>query len=311
MPDEPHVYLGGRFVPASQAKLAIYDAGIVIGTTVTDLARTFRHELFRLEDHIARFLRSCKYARLQCPLSRDELCATSRELAKHNARLLTPEQDLAMVWFITPGEFRVYAGMAGGAGDMTPTFCIHTFPLPFQFWRHYFTQGVHVVTPSIRHVPPQCTDPKIKHRSRMHWWLADRETQLVDPKAITLILDLDGNITETSGSNFLMVRDGVVRQPSPRNILPGISQQTVRELCGELGVGYESRDYQVHDVVNADEAFLVSTPYCLAPVNKINGIPIGDGNSGGPGGPVFQRLLEAWSKRVGVDIHHQIMHHGT
>ncbi len=303
MPQEPCVYLHGEFIPASQASIAIYDAGIVLGATVTDLARTFGHELFRLEDHVARFYRSCKYARIQPRISIEETLRISRELAQRNSELISDTGELALVWFITPGEFSVYAGGAGMAGDMEPTFCMHTFPLPFHIWARNYVDGVHVITPSIRHVPPQCVDPKIKCRSRMHWWLADQETHLVDPTAITLCLDLDGNVTETSGSNFLIVQNGSVVQPSTRNILPGISQQTVREICHERGIGYEVRDFQVHDVMNADEAFLASTPYCLAPVTKINGVMIGDGAAGGP---VFQKIMGAWNERAGMDIVKQI-----
>jgi branched-chain amino acid aminotransferase len=300
---EPVVYLRGEFVPASQASIAIFDAAVVLGATITDLARTFRHEPFRLKDHVARFYRSCKYARIPPPVAPEETLRLSRELLRRNAELIRADQELAIVWFITPGELSVYAGGAGLGDKMQPTYCMHTFPLPFQLWSRYYTAGVHVVTPSIRHVPPQCVDPKIKCRSRMHWWLADQETHLVDPHAVTLCLDLEGNVTECSGSNFLIVQNGAVVQPSPRNILPGISQQTVRELCQKLDIAYEVRDFQVHDVVNADEAFLASTPYCLAPVTRINGVTIGDG---APGGPVFQRLMSAWSELAGLDIVAQI-----
>ena len=64
-----------------------------------------------------------------------------------------------------------------------------------------FMEGAHVVTPSIRHIPPQCVEPKMKNRSRLHWFLADNQTHAVDPKAVTLLLDLDGNVTECAGSN--------------------------------------------------------------------------------------------------------------
>jgi len=300
---EPLVYLNGRKVPASQAHLAIYDAAIILGATVTDLTRTFRQQPYRLEDHVARFYRSCKYARIQPVETREETVTLARELIAHNASLLAPERELALVQFISPGEFRVYAGAAGAPGDLTPTYCMHTFPLPFEYWSHYYTEGVHCVTPSIRHVPPQCIDPKIKCRSRMHWWLADQEAHLVDPKAVTLCLDLDGNVTETSGSNFLIAKDNVVLSPSQRNILWGISLATVAELCAELGLGFEARELQVYDVVNADEAFLSSTPYCLAPVTRINGVEIGTGKPG----PVFAKLIAAWSEKVGMDIVGQIV----
>ena len=300
---EQWVYLKGEMVPAGQAHIAIYDAAVILGATVTDLARTFGQQLYRLEDHVRRFYRSCKYARITPKETLDETVRVCRELAARNASLLDSGEELALVLFISPGEFAVYAGSAGMAGEREPTFCIHTFRLPFEMWRAYFTEGVHVVTPSVRHVPPQCVDPKIKCRSRMHWWLADQETHLVDPQAVSLCLDLDGNVTETSGSNFLIVKEGTVISPSPRHILRGISIETVADLCGELGIPFVERDFQVYDVVNADEAMLATTPYCLAPTTRINGLPIGNGKPG----EIFARLIEAWSERVGLDIVGQVL----
>lgn len=300
---EPLVYLRGRTLPASQAHIAIYDAAVILGATVTDLVRTFRQQPYRLEDHLQRFYRSCRYARIQPRETLDQTLGICRDLIRHNAALLPPGRELALVLFISPGEFPVYAGAAGMAGEGQPTFCIHTFPLPFSLWAPYFTQGVHVVTPSVRHVPPQCVDPKIKCRSRMHWWLADQETHLVDPRAVSLCLDLEGNLTETSGSNFLVVQGRQVLSPTARHILHGISLQTVAELCPELGLEFVERDLQVYDVVNADEAMLATTPYCLAPVTRCNGLAVGQGRPG----PVFQRLIGAWSERVGVDIVAQVL----
>jgi len=303
MHEQPVVYLGGEFIPADQAHIAIYDAAVVLGATVTDMERTFAQQPYRLEDHIARFFRSCKYARIHPRISESVAVAVARELIERNVKPLASGQELGIVQFISPGEFAVYAGSAGGAGDMEPTFCMHSFPLPLHYWKHYYTDGIHAVTPSVRHVPPQCVDPKIKCRSRMHWWLADQETHLVDPHAITLCLDLAGNVTETSGSNFLIYSRGQIVSPSPRNILRGISLETVAELAQGMHVPFVERDFQVHDVMNADEAYLASTPYCLAPVTKINGVAVGEGKPG----PMLGRLLAAWSERVGVDIRGQIL----
>ena len=91
--------------------------------------------------------------------------------------------------------------------------------------------------------------------------------------------------------------------PSPRNILRGISITTLAEIAAEIGVPFVERDHQVHDVMNADEAYLASTPYCLAPVTKINGVPVGDGKPG----PMLKQILDVWSSRVGVDIVEQIL----
>ena len=302
---EPFVYLKGEFVRASQAHIAFYDASVVLGATVTDMTRTFGHTPFRLEDHVARFYRSCRYTGIMPQITAAETIEVAEELIRRNAELLLPGEEMALVQFVSPGELRLYSGAAAAAAaaaDTVPTYCMHTFSLPFAFWQHYFTEGAHVVTPSIRHVPPQCVDPRIKCRSRMHWWLADRESHLVDPNAVSLCLDLNGNVTETGGSNFLISKGNEIVSPRSRHVLAGISVQTVAELCGELGLAFVERDVQVYDVINADEAFLASTPYCLAPVTKINGLPIGDGRPG----PLIYRLLDLWSQRVGVNIVQQI-----
>lgn len=300
---EPLVYLNTDFVPASQAKLNIYDLGLVLGATLTEMTRTFRHRPYRAEEHVARLYRSLKFAGIAVPLSPAQMLAKTQELVQANCRLLASDEDLGVVHFVTPGENLLYAGSAGAAGPLTPTICIHSFPLRFSLWRHLFLDGVHVVTPSVRHVPPQCIEPKMKNRSRLHWFLADRQTRAVDPRAVTLLLDLDGNVTECAGSNFVIVKDGVVVTPPTRNILWGESLQTIKELAPQLGLGFVERDFQPYDVVNADEAWLTTTPYCMAPCTKINNIPIGDGKRG----PHFGRMIQAWGERVGLNIESQIL----
>jgi len=299
---EPLVFLTGKLVPASEAHLAIFDAGIVLGATVTEMTRTFRHEPYRLDDHLDRLFRSLKYTRMEIGMTKAQLASVSRELVAHNAKLVDPEDELGLIHFVTAGEFPVYAGSAGRGARLTPTVCAHTFPMPFELWASKLDTGVHLVTPSIRHVPPQCYDPKMKYRSRMHYYLADKEAQLVDPDASALLLDLAGNVTETSGANFLIVERGTIVSPTLSNTLPGISRATVIELAAKLGIPFVERDFQVHSVMNADEAFTSTTPYCLMPVTRINGVAIGDGRPG----PVWQKLMNAWSGLVGLDIVKQI-----
>jgi branched-subunit amino acid aminotransferase/4-amino-4-deoxychorismate lyase len=305
--NEPLVYLNGGMVPASQAHLAIYDAGVVLGATVTEMTRTFRRQLYRLNDHLDRLFRSLRYTRMDIGLGKEDLLKISQELTAHNGRLLEETGELGLIHFVTAGEYPTYAGMAGRPSRSTPTVCVHTFPLPFELWAGKMQSGAHVVTPSIRHVPPQCYDPKMKYRSRMHYYLADKEAQLVDPDAIALLLDLDGNVTETGGANFLMVERGnsgspTIVSPTLVNTLPGISRATVVDLAAKLGISFVEKDIQVYSVMNADEAFLTSTPYCLMPVTRINGVPIGTGTPG----PIYRRLLAAWSQEVGLDISAQI-----
>lgn len=300
--NEPLVFLNGSFLPASQAKLNIYDLGLVLGATLTEMTRTFRHQLFRAEDHVARLYRSLKFAGINVPLSPAEMLARTQELAVANCRLLPADGDLGVIHFITPGENPLYAGSAAAADSLKPTVCIHSFPLRFSMWRHLFADGAHVVTPSIRHVPPQCVEPKMKNRSRLHWFLADQQVHALDPRAVTLLLDLDGNVTECAGSNFVIVQGRTIVSPTRRNILWGISLQTVKELAPGCGLEFVERDFQPYDVVNAEEAWLTTTPYCVAPCTKINGIPIGSGRPG----PLFEKMHEAWNRLVGLDVLAQI-----
>ncbi len=297
---EPLVYLNGQTVPASAAHLAIYDAGVVQGATVTEQTRTFHRRAFRLDDHLDRLFRALRYTRMDIGLSKAQLKAISLELVEKNAALLPEGGELGLIQFVTAGEYPTYAGRSART---TPTVCIHTFPLPFGLWARRMQFGAHLVTPSIRHVPPQCYDPKMKYRSRMHFFLADQEARLVDPEASALLLDLRGNVTETNTGNFLIVERGRLVSPLPVNILPGISRATVIELADRLGIPFTERDVQVFDVLNADEAFLTSTPYCMMPVTKVNGVTIGDGRPGA----VYHRLIEAWSHEVGLDIVCQIV----
>lgn len=299
---EPIAYLKGRFIPARECVLPIYDAGIVLSAAVTDLLRTYRGEPHKPAEHARRFLASARYAYLDLPLSESDLLAIVARLVSHN-RAAWPGRELAIVFYATAGELPVYAGAAGSAGPMTPTVCLHAFPLPLHLWRDSLTTGVHVVTPAQRHLPPEVLSSKIKHRNRLHMHIGDKQAKLADSRAVGLYLDVDGHITETSGSNFLIYKSGAIYSPERRNILWGETLDTVQELAGELGLAFHERDLQIHDVVNADEAWLCTTPYFLAPVVRINGLEIADGRPGG----VWRQLAAAFSVKVGVDVVAEIL----
>lgn len=293
------VYLNGDFVPEPQAHISIVDRAVVLGATVTEMTRTFHRKPFKLDAHIARLYRSLRYTRIDIGLTPEELMDISLRVLEVNFPL-TDTEELGLIHFVTPGLMAYYADV--DPRTVKPTLCVHTFPLRFHPYKRFFLEGAHVVTPSIRHVPPQCYDPKMKYRSRMHFYLADLEVAQSHPGAVALLLDLDGNVTETSGANFLIAQDGAIHSPTLRNTLPGISRQTVIEICAQLGIPFVERDLQPFDVMNADEAFLTSTPFCLGPVVKINGVPIGNGKPGA----MLKRILQVWNEMVGLDIVEQV-----
>ena len=297
---EPLAYLKGEFVPASRCVLPVFDLGIVMGAAVTDFLRTFHQQPYRMEDHVRRFYRSCRYARIEPPVDMQQTIAISEKLLAENGQL-APGEELGLVYYMTAGENTVYAGAAGLPGKLKPTYVQHTFPLRFDLWRDVFLNGAHCVTPAPRHWPPQCISSKIKNRNRLHMWIGEQEVHQLDPTAVPLYLDIDGNITETGGSNFVIYRDGQVVSPRRNNILWGISLTVLAEILADMGVPFVEEDLQTYDVVNADEAWMPTTPYCLGPVVRFNGLPIGDGKPG----PMWRQVLDRWSEIVGKDIYRE------
>ena len=298
--DQPIAYLKGEFVPASQCALPMHDLGIVLGAAVTDFLRTFDQQPYRMADHIQRFYRSCKYARIEPPVDLAESISISEHLLNTNAAV-HPGQELGLIFYMTAGENSVYAGAAGIPASLTPSYVQHTFPMRFDLFRDIFVKGVHCMTPAPRHWPPECLSSKIKNRNRLHMWIGEQEIRQLDATAMPLYLDIHGNVTETGGSNFVIYRDGKVISPRRNNILWGISLTVLEEILAELGVPFIEDDIQTYDVVNADEAWIPTTPYCLGPVVKINGVPIGDGTPG----PMWRRILDHWSGIVGKDIYRE------
>lgn len=299
--DEPIAYLKGEFVPFSQCVLPVYDLGITNGASVTDLLRTFGQKPYRMEDHVRRFYRSCKYAYIEPPVSYEQSMAISEKLLTENSKLV-PGQELALIYYMTAGEAAVYAGQVDGSQRVLPSYVQHTFALRPEPYRDVFLNGVHCITPAVRHWPPECLSSKIKNRNRLHMWIGEQQAHLADPKAMALFLDVDGNITETGGSNFVIYRDGTVISPRRNNILWGISLTVLVEILEQMGVPFLEQDIQIYDVVNADEAWVPTSPYCLGPVVRLNGTAIGDGRPG----PMWRRILDHWSQIVGKDIYREV-----
>lgn len=299
----PVAYLSGRLVPANEAALPIHDAGIVSGATVTDFCRTFRHRLFRWPDHLARFRHDCATCFIPLTPSDEELTAVAGHLIEHNAPLLPPGAEYALVTFATPGPIGTYVGNPGQDGP--PTLVMHTFPLSFARYRRFFTEGVSLAIVGRHAVAEDDLAPtQVKHRSRLHWWRADhllRQRQDVPPGCLALLTDATGHLTETAIGHLLIVRDGVVHTPPVGSVLDGISRRVVRELCEEASIPFAERPVTLADVANATEAMLCGTAFCLAGVRWI------EGHTLAWPGPITSQLLAAWGKMVGVNITAQMV----
>jgi len=293
--DEPQAYLNGRFIPASSAAIPLTDSGFVLGAAVAEQLRTFAGKLFRLDDHLARLEQSLEIVGVDPGLGRDELARVARELVDRNCRLVAPGDDLGLSIVVTPGPYAAYS-LPGSGG---PTVCLHTYLLPFRLWADKYRTGQVLVTTDVEQVLPTSWPPWLKCRSRMHYYLADRQAAMAEPGARALLLDSQGFVVEASTANVMIytARDGL-RSPPHHKVLPGISMREADELARKLGIPAAQRELTPADVAAADEVLLTSTPMCLLPVTRFDGRPIGDGVPG----EVLHRLLAAWNDLAGIDI---------
>ena len=293
----PIAYLNGEIVPISEANLHVFDLGVVGGMSVTEMARTFRHLPFRLERHLTRLARSLEYVGFETGLTAVELQEICERVVSENSKLIRAHLDLGLIVFVTAGQNLTYVGRSHGPQAKQQAVCVHTFPLPFELWADSYENGLHLVTVQTRSIPDEVIDPRIKHRSRLHWHLAAREARSIDPTATAILSNQDGNLTETATGNLCVVDGSTIITPAA-HVLEGVSREYVAELAASMGIGFVHAAITAQDLARADEAFLTSTPTCLLPVTRFNQAPIGTGQPG----PVFQRLIEAWGTSVGVDI---------
>jgi branched-chain amino acid aminotransferase len=297
------VYLDGRFVPESEAKISLFDAAFVHGDSVQEFTRTFKGKLFKFDEHMDRLFRSLRCARIEPGLSLTKIKEISLEVLRLNKPLLGPNEDGWVIHLISSGILPKWREKGVTYKDCTVG--VHFKPLPFESYADYYKTGVHALTPWTRRISPQSIDPKMKQCSRMDLSLATREVQLMDPNAYALLLDQEGNIAEGDGQNFFIATKGELWTPTLRNVLGGISRETAIELAREIKISVKETDIQPYGVYNADEAFFTASSFCILPVTKFNWTRIGNGKPG----PITNRLLQTWSNKVGVDIVQQAMSH--
>ncbi len=295
------VFLNGAFLPRDEAVLPATDWGVFGGDGAYEVTRTFGHRPFRLEDHIDRLFRSLKYARIDCGFDRDELVAISREVLTRNAQGLAADDD-HLLW-------QKVARADPFSGPGTPaTVVVHCMDLKLGLIAKDYLHGVRLMTPGIRRTPPQCIDPKAKLNSRMNQVLGMLEARQAGDGMIPLFLDVDGNVAETNLANFFFAADGVLMTPRPRNVLGGVTRQTICGLAGGLGIELREGDYTVHDVYNADEAFISGTSATIVPARSLNGVVIGSDENVFPC-PVTLALQKAFIELVGLDFVAQALRH--
>ncbi|MBI1345305.1 hypothetical protein GC163_03365 [bacterium] len=290
-------YLSGAWVPAETAALPVTDLGVVGGIAVAEMLRTFRHQAFRVTEHLQRLETSMALTGLPPRESLSEIQSILLRVVETNTATIAADDDLGVIVFVTGGANPTYVGRAS-AQKQGCTVGVHTFPLHFENWAAAYETGVRLALSPIPTVPSMIVDRRIKARSRLPWHLADRATRAIDPQAIALLADEAGMVTETAAANLCMVRGSVVSSPPIGTALEGVSLQVVLEFARELGYTIQRRPIPADELSEADELWLTTTPSCLLPVCWWQGNPIGTGRPG----PIFRQIIDLWSQRVQLDI---------
>lgn len=297
------VYMNGMFVPETEAKISIYDSALMFGDMVFEMTRSFNKKQFKLREHLDRLYASSKYVHIPLTLTIDQMEQACHEVVAKNDPVFEQDDEHRLMINVSRGPLAIYADIFDG--KLEPTVVIADFPLKWTVagMGKLFDTGINAVIPSQRAIPAHLLEPKVKNRSRIHYMMANIEvSNLPGDNNWALLLDPDGFIAEGTGDNFFIVTDGTIVTPEPRNILRGISRGYIFELAKLLKLPCVERNIEPYDVTTSDEAFMTGTPFCLLPVTKLNGVPIGDGGMG----DVTRRLLARWSDNVGVDISAQI-----
>lgn len=297
------VYFNGDFVPESEAKISIYDSALMFGDMVFEMTRSFNKKQFKLKEHLKRLYAGIKYLRIPISMTMDEMEKAIYKTIEINDHLFSKDDEHRIMIDVSRGLLSIYQDVVGLKKG--PNIIIADFPLKWTVagMGHLFDTGINAVIPSQRAIPAQLLDPKVKNRSRIHYLMANIEVSEYEGKDNwALLLDPDGFIAEGTGDNFFIVKDGTIISPEGRNILRGISRDYIFEIAKQLKVPCIEKNIEPYDVYAADEAFMTGTPFCLLPVTKLNSVPIGSGKPG----HISKKLLETWSKNVGVDIVKQI-----
>ncbi len=303
MPGQRLVYMNGAFVPEAEAKISIFDSALMFGDMVFEMTRSFNKTQFKLRDHLERLYAGIKILRIPLKTTIEELEDICGEVVERNEPVFSKTDEHRLMINISRGPLAIYSQVFDK--ELEPTVIVADFPLKWTVvgMGKLFDVGINAVITSQRAIPAYLLDPKIKNRSRIHYQMANIEaSQFKGDNNWALLLDPDGFIAEGTGDNFFIVKDNVIITPEGRNILRGVSRAYIFELAKELGLSYEEKNIDAYDVYSADEAFMTGTPFCLLPVTRLNGVPVGDGKVG----HTVKTLLDRWSKNVGVDIVAQI-----
>lgn len=264
-------YVNGEYVPQSQAKLSIFDHGVLYGDGVFDTWCAWNGAIFEMDGHLDRLYRSIHLFQIDMPLSKEEFKKIIIKVVATNG-----EKNQYIKCLVTRG--------VGPRPLLSPAGCKTSVVV---FSRPYLSnvdpekggQEVRARITSIRRTPPQCLDPKAKNLNYANLVLAKMEALNAGADE-AILLDTEGFVNESPGYNIFTVSRGKLYTPPPENILVGITMETVIEIAGKEGIEVIKVRLIPYDLYTADEVFLTSTAGGIISIVEIDGRTIASGSTG-------------------------------
>ncbi len=281
-------YCRGEYMPVEKASIPILDPAFTKSDVVFDAISAWDGKFFKLEDHLARFRRSCDYIRVSPPVSDEEIGRIMAECVTRSGF------DHAVVYILCTRGLYPGGRATGDPRQAENEFIAYAVPYYWIVPKERIDTGAHIwIAESARRAPDAAINQKVKNFNRMD--LTRAQFEALDAGAdAPVLLSTDGFITEGPGFNVWIIRDGKVLTPG-ENLLEGITRKSVFELCAEAGLQAEATDLTEDDLKNADEAFISSTGGGVIAVTMVNNKPIGNGAPGLTTGKLGDRY---WAKRA-------------
>jgi branched-chain amino acid aminotransferase len=282
---ELQVYIDGKFYPKSEAKVSVYDHGLLYGDGVFEGVRAYNGTVFKLEEHIDRLYKSAHAIMLNINISKEDMIKVIIDtLKKNNLR-----------------DSYVRLIVTRGCGDLglnprkcaKPTIIVITDTIRLHDDDRK-EKGITAIIAWVRRDAIDATSHEVKSLNYMNSILAKIEANNAGvDEAITL--ERTGYVCEGVAENIFIVRDGTILTPhSSTGALPGITAQVVMRIGRKLGYAVIERNISPHELFTADEVFFTGTAAEIVPVREINKRIVGDGKPG----PVTKRLMEEFQKVV-------------
>ncbi|MCH8824923.1 MAG: branched-chain-amino-acid transaminase [Planctomycetes bacterium] len=285
----PKVWLDGEFVDSDQAKVSIFDHGVLYGDGCFEGIRAYNGRIFKLDSHLKRMYESAGRLRLKPAYSRQEIASAIRQTLKINE---LSDAYIRLVFTRGVGTLGLHPFKCPKPSTFIITASIELYP------QELYDSGMKVILAKHRRVPANSLDPAIKSLNYLNNILAKIEA--IDADVLeAIMLNADDYVSECTGDNIFIIKDGQIITPSTEaGMLHGVTRRfVIDELAPKLGYSVSERMMKIDEVYAADEIFLTGTAAEIIGVIGVDEHIVGSGKVG----PMTQALAQEFRRRVSQD----------